>query len=169
MISTPAFFSRFAAAIASSWDFPSVNKTRKNGVSNLAPASALMFSSMTWSSAWPTRRMHSYIPTDTVHSIYFRVKYQRRILWHVFTCKCVSTLISEIPYCFQQLVFSGEVVKIPLCARVPTVLGQTWDKNKRTNKKKNLTHITKNTVTHLNIVAFFCCFFFVLCVFIFGW
>lgn len=57
MISTPAFFSRFAAAMASSWDFPSVNKTRKKGVSDLAPASALMFSSITWSNAWPGKRM----------------------------------------------------------------------------------------------------------------
>lgn len=46
----------------------------------------------------------------------------------VFTCKCVSSLISEIPYCLQQLVFSGEVVELPFCAGISTVLGQTWDK-----------------------------------------
>lgn len=61
MISTPAFFSRFAAAMASSWDFPSVSKTRKNGMSDRAPASTLMFSSMTWSSAWPGRWMCGYM------------------------------------------------------------------------------------------------------------
>lgn len=43
----------------------------------------------------------------------------------VFTCKCVSSLISEVPYGLQQLVFSGEVVELPLCAGVSTVLGQT--------------------------------------------
>lgn len=54
---------------------------------------------------------------------------RRYKLWCVFTCKCVSSLISEIPYCLQQLVFSGEIVELPLCAGVSTVLGQTWNKN----------------------------------------
>ncbi len=47
----------------------------------------------------------------------------------VFTCECVSSLVSEIPHCLQQLIFRGEVVELPFCARVSTVLGQTWGKN----------------------------------------
>lgn len=51
----------------------------------------------------------------------------------VFTCKSVSSLISEIPYGLQQLVFSRKVVELPLCAGVSTVLGQTWDNNTSLN------------------------------------
>lgn len=46
----------------------------------------------------------------------------------VCTCKSVSSLVSEIPYSLQQLVFGGEVVELPFCAGVCTVLGQTWGK-----------------------------------------
>lgn len=66
----------------------------------------------------------------TVHAVDYRIKQsQQCIVGCVFTRKCVSTLISEIPYCLQQLVFGHEAVEIPLCARVSTVLGQTWVKN----------------------------------------
>lgn len=42
-----------------------------------------------------------------------------------FTCEGVSSLVSEVPHCLQQLSFAGKVVKLPLGARVPTVLAQT--------------------------------------------
>lgn len=146
MISTPAFFNWFAAAMASSWDFPSVNKTRKKGVPDLAPASALMFSSITWSRAWPERWTHRFTRTDrhVLYCLYLCVINctLKRPMWGLslknmntnsidgaFTCKCVPSLISEIPDCLKQLVFSGEVVELPFCAGVSTVLGQTWDKN----------------------------------------
>lgn len=44
------------------------------------------------------------------------------------TCEGVSSLVFEISHSLQQLLFRGEVVELPFCAGVSTVLGETWTK-----------------------------------------
>lgn len=61
-----------------------------------------------------------------------------------FTCEGVSSLVSEVPHRLQQLLFAGEVVELPLGARVPAVLAQTCGPSSNTHtttymgNKKNL-------------------------------
>ncbi len=55
MISTPAFFSLLAAAMASSWDFPSVNSSRNCGVLGRAPTSSFRLFSRACMRAWPEK------------------------------------------------------------------------------------------------------------------
>ncbi len=53
MISTPEFFILLAAAMASSWDFPSVNRSRNCGVLGRAPTSSFRLFSRACMRAWP--------------------------------------------------------------------------------------------------------------------